>query len=482
MKYDIIIIGSGLGGLIAGAKLSKEGKKVFLIEQHSKPGGCATTFKRGDFVFEVGLHEMDYPAPSEMKSRIFTDLDVFKNVEFIKVPEFYHFDNNRVRVTIPHDPEAAAKKLILIFPDESSGINEWFRLLVTPRKKNKPEDQEPDKSVGEYLDSIISNDDLKLILMGNLGYFHDDPYALSLSYYAVAQGSYFLNGACFVKGGSQKLSTYLSEYIKSHGGEVLLGNLVTELSISDGCVTGISYRKKKIPDSEVLTANADHFICNGSIPGLKNILTEKYWGELEHDIAGEITGPSLLTIFLGFKRPPLEIGNKYYSAFIYDESIKTLSDIKNNNREDYSKRSFTFVDYTQIDSGLAPSGKGEGVICCMDYLEDWDKLDEIAYKSKKERVAEILTDRLEKYIPGIKDEIEYSEVGTPRTVKRYTLNTGGATHGFVNTPSRKPPEVLKSLQNLHFASAWGKTGGGFSGAIYGGYLTALSLLRKSRGN
>ena len=86
MKYDIIIIGSGLGGLIAGAKLTKEGKKVLLVEQHSKPGGCATTFKRGDFVFEVGLHEMDAPSPSEMKSRIFTDLDVFKNVEFIKVP------------------------------------------------------------------------------------------------------------------------------------------------------------------------------------------------------------------------------------------------------------------------------------------------------------------------------------------------------------------------------------------------------------
>jgi all-trans-retinol 13,14-reductase len=55
MKYDVVIIGAGLGGLTAGAKLAKEGKKVLLVEQHNHPGGCATTFRRGDFTLEVGL-------------------------------------------------------------------------------------------------------------------------------------------------------------------------------------------------------------------------------------------------------------------------------------------------------------------------------------------------------------------------------------------------------------------------------------------
>ena len=88
MIYDIIIIGAGLGGLTAGAKLAREGKKVLLIEQHNQPGGCATTFRKGDFTFEVGLHEMDGPSQRDMKNRIFNELGVFNNVEFIKVPEF----------------------------------------------------------------------------------------------------------------------------------------------------------------------------------------------------------------------------------------------------------------------------------------------------------------------------------------------------------------------------------------------------------
>ena len=97
MKYDIIIIGGGLGGLTAGAKLAREGKTVLLIEQHDKPGGCATTFKRGDFTLEVGLHEMDGPSPGDMKSKIFSELDVFGNIEFIRVPEFYHFASDHLK-------------------------------------------------------------------------------------------------------------------------------------------------------------------------------------------------------------------------------------------------------------------------------------------------------------------------------------------------------------------------------------------------
>ena len=88
MHYDVIIIGAGLGGLTAGAKLAREGRSVLLLEQHDRPGGCATTFKRRDFTMEVGLHEMDGLHTADMKNRIFADLGVFDRVEFLQVPEF----------------------------------------------------------------------------------------------------------------------------------------------------------------------------------------------------------------------------------------------------------------------------------------------------------------------------------------------------------------------------------------------------------
>lgn len=477
MKYDIIIIGAGLGGLTAGAKLSREGKKVLLIEQHDRPGGYATTFKRGDFTLEVGLHEMDGPSPGDIKTKIFNDLDVFKNVEFIRLPEFYRFINGRVDVIVPHDPGVAEERLSGLFPGDKEGIKAFFNQILKPKKKLAVNEQ-PDKSLGEFLDSIIKNEDLKLILLGNLAYFGDDPYSLSLTYYSVSQGSYFTGGASFIKGGSQKLSDYLAGFIKNHGGEVLLNHTVTGIKADDHKLTGVVFKRKKdrgVPETE---ATADEIIANNAIPNLAELLPEKYTAELKNELRNQMTGASLMSMYLGFSKPVRELGNLCYSTFIFDSTVKSQKDILNNNMADFTNRSFTFTDYSQIDSGLTPSGKSVGTICCVDYLRDWENLDRKEYLSWKERVASIFIERLEKLIPGIGNIIEYYEVGTPSTMKRYTLNPGGAVYGFAQTPSKKLFDTSKLPDNLHFASAWGKTGGGFSGAIYGGYLCAINILRK----
>jgi len=65
-------------------------------------------------------------------------------------------------------------------------------------------------------------------------------------------------------------------------------------------------------------------------------------------------------------------------------------------------------------------------------------------------------------------------------VKRYTLNTEGAVYGFAQVPGKRVIETSHLFDNLHFASAWGKTGGGFSGAIYGGFMCAYTILRKKK--
>jgi len=475
MKYDAVIIGAGLGGLTAGAKLAKEGRKVLLIEQHSQPGGCATTFRRGDFTLEVGLHEMDGPSARDMKSRIFTDLGVFDSVEFVRLPEFYRFLNGRISITVPHDAEAAASILTEAFPGEATGIRAYFDLLLAPRKKPSGSDS-PDMSLGEFLDSIIKNEDLKLILLGNLGYFHDDPYSLSLAYYSVAQGSYYTGGASFIRGGSQRLSDHLAEFIRNHGGEILFNHLVKGITIADGKATGVTFKRKHT--REMQHVFADVVIANNAMPNVAEMLPPEAGNELRAEYNGLRPGASLLTLYFGFRRPLSELGHNYYSLFVYDDSVKGQADILKNNRDDFSVRSFTFVDYGQIDSGLAPGVKSVGAVCCIDYLADWESLGRKEYNDKKEQVARTFIERLENIIPGFKESVEYYEIGTPVTVKRYTLNPGGAVYGFAQTPAKKTVDTLESIDNLHFASAWGKTGGGFSGAIYGGYLCAINILRK----
>jgi phytoene dehydrogenase-like protein len=477
MKHDIIIIGAGLGGLTAGAKLAKEGKKVLVIEQHSVPGGYATTFRRRDFLFEVGLHEMYGPATGDMESRIFNDLEVFNTVSFIRIPEFYRFINGRNDVNIPHDPTVAAERLCSLFPGEIDGINAFFTHLLEPRKKATESDL-PDMSLGAFLDSIIRNDDLKLILLGNLGYYHDDPYSLSLAYYTAAQGSYFTGGASFIKGGSQQLSDYLMGYIRNHGGEVLLNHIVSGIITESKKAAGVLYKRKSSAATDVLEALADEIIANAAMPNVATLLPTEYGEVLKNELQYQKTGASLLTIYLGFSKPLRELGYHSYSTFIYDSAVESPHDILNNNRDDFARRNFTFVDYSQVDSALAPAGKGVGVICCIDYLDNWENLDRKAYLARKQQVALTFIQRLEQVIPGVSGIVEYQDVATPTTLKRYTLNPEGAVYGFAQSPLRKAIDTSALPDNLHFASAWGKTGGGFSGVIYSGYLCALSILRK----
>lgn len=505
MDYEAIIIGAGLGGLTAGAKLTKSGKKVLLLEQHYVPGGCATTFKRKDFTIEVGLHELDGFNENGFKSKIFKEFGVFDHVDFIRLPEFYKTVWKNKSFVVADGLKEAKADLIKEFPQEEQGIVQYFNFItglsteigMLPKGKFEkivkgalfpiyfPKLVKSTRfTVGEYLDSIIKDDRLKLILLSNVTYYHDDPYSLSLFYFAAGQASYYQDGGYFIKGGSQKLSDYLMKYIQENGGEVKLSSKVDKIVMEQGKAVGVQYRSKK--DEDFTIAHAKAIIANTAVPNLTDgLLPESESGSLSKQIKDMKKGPSILTIYFGFSKKPKEIGNEQYSTFVLDDSVNSPKDIFANNKVSFDKRSFVFVDYGMIDSGLAPEGKAVGAICTMDYYEDWENLDKEAYRQKKKEIKEILIERLNKQIPGIKDIIEYSELSTAKTIERYTLNPQGSPYGYAQTLDQSARKRLRSrsiIPGLYYASAWASPGGGFSGAIYAGYMGALAVIKDLKKN
>lgn len=479
MDYDVIVIGAGLGGLTAGAKLAVEGQKVLVLEQHDRPGGCATTFRRREYTMEVGLHEMDGLHPEDTKTRIFRDLGIFDRVTFLELPEFYRFYNVRNDLVMPHDPVRASDMLKHAFPGEEKGIDAYFHHLLNSRKVMVQHRGQPEKSIGVFLDEIITNDDLKLVLLGNLAYFHDDPYSLSWLYYLNAQGSYFRGRANFIRGGSQQLSNALADIITARGGEVKMNSLVVSVDYKGGLPSGVTYREVRGKSQGTHSVTAGELIVNAAVPTLATELLSPSDGKkLTEHMAGNHIGASLLTVYFGFKKPLRELGNSHYSTFVFDPSVNFQQDILENNHADFGKRSFTLVDYSQVDAGLAPEGKGVGAVCCVDYPEEWEHLDKEEYQRLKGDVADTFMERCELLIPGFMDAVDYAEVGTSLTVERFTRNPRGAVYGFAQHPG-KPVDYLSALpEHVHIASAWGKYGGGFSGAILSGYQTALELLRR----
>lgn len=499
MRYNTVIIGGGLAGLTAAATLSKFGKKVLLLEQHYKPGGCATSFKRGDFMIEVGLHEMSGLVENGSLPRIFDMLDVNKEVGLLKVPEFYAVHSNNETFVFPHGFDAATKALLKKYPDEEKGIKRFMKLIAGIRKEAMNLPRSPLKrklvyplmpllypnlveasrhTVGTWLDKYITNEKAKLDLIAHIVYWGDDPYTLSMFYFGLPFSGFVENGGHFVKGGSQQLSNHLAAYTEKKGGQVLLGKKVEKIVTQNGRATGVTFRDSFNENLEPVTISCDNVVANCAIPLVPAMLDEPHATLLQQKIKAKTHSCSLLCIYLGFNTELGDLGIKHYSNYMPGVGVKSMKDVKPNHLGDWSKRSFIFVDYGQVDAQLAPPNKSAGVICTVDYLKDWENLNNDDYKAKKEEVAQTLLERLEKQFPGIRDTIEYYEVATPKTVQHYTSNPSGSVYGFAQTLEQCGTKRFRNnflIPNVYFASAWAFPGGGFEGSISGGFLAALQM-------
>ncbi len=499
MKYNTIVIGGGLAGLTAGATLSKFGKKVLLLEQHHKPGGCATTFKRKDFIIEVGLHEMSGLNETGTIKEIFKMLEVDQHVQFEKVPEFYAVLSDKGDFVFPHGFEEATKALIDRYPEDEKGIKRFIKLIAGIRKEGTSLPRTPLKrkliyplmpllypnlveasrhTVGSWLDKYITNENAKLDLTAHIGYWGDDPYTLSMFYFGMPFSGFIENGGHFIKGGSQQLSNHLAAYIEKQGGSVLLGKKAQKIITNNGRVTGVTFRDSFNKSLESVTIPCDNVVANCAIPLVPELLDEPHASTLRQKISSQKISCSLLSLYLGFKTDVKAFGVKYYSNFIQGDDVKTLKDVHPNQLGDWSKRGFIFVDYGKIDAQLAPPGKSVGSICGVDYLKDWQGLNKEEYKAKKEEVTEVLLQRLEKQFPGIRDSIEYAELATPKTMQRFTLNPQGTPYGFTQSKEQAGTKRFRNnflIPNLYFASAWAFPGGGFEGSIMAGFLAALQM-------
>ena len=468
---NITILGAGLGGLTAGALLAKKGHKVTILEQHTMVGGCATVFKRkGGFSCEVGLHEMDGVYTNPHIVQIFKELGVYEAIEFLKAPEFFETHTQNGSFLMPDGVENAEDVLIEKFPHETKGIERYFKTIKQiysslEKLQNaswyhyalfpflfwdilfyKP------KSVSDILNRLINDDELKQLLNSNVGYYNDTPDSLSFLLHAVAQYSYYSGGGYFIKGGSGNLSEYLAQVVRDNSGEV-----ITKANVVRCSKNYVEYTHKK--ENKQITS--DIIISNIS-PQQSYALYGIEYNETKP------LGDALLSIYLGFSQNLKDVyGKRAYSNFILGE--------------DASEKTLTFVDYSQIDSGLTKDAhKSFGHITLIDNIEEWKNLSEQEYKDKKEDILKSALQRLEKYYPNIIDLVEYTEVGTAKTVERYIKTPNGTAYGFKPTPKeffRIAKVKSKKVDNLYFVGQW-VIAGGFSPSIVSGLLCCAKVIKR----
>ena len=499
--YPAVIIGAGLGGLVCGAYLAKQGIPVTLVEQHSVPGGYATSFDRagGKFNFEVSLHGTSIN--NNGAARILKDIGVLDKLELVELPEVYRLKTSKLDISVPQrDPEAYIQLLTEHFPGEAKGIRlfveemlgianevdalsrnrgKFFKLLFPlqyPKMWNVR-----NKTLADLMDDYIQNPELQHVLGALWGYYGLPPSQLSGFYYANATGSYLKNGSYYTKQRSQDLSDAIAEVIEDHGGTVLYDTQVEKILVKNGAVEGVA-----ISGGKTLSARA--VISNASVPvTMKKMLpSEAVPTDYVEKLEEYKPSISSFIVWLGLNQDLKGQINAFSTHVSSGQGPEAdyLSCLQGNIEE----QSFSVCIYDNLFDSYSVPGTSTLQLLVLCGYEPWRRFEEdykagnrTEYHKEKARWADILIGRAEKeVIPGLTSMIEVKEAASPLTNWSYTGNPGGAIYGYEQSMENAYMNRIKNkspVKGLYFASAWGNPGGGYAGVFRGGQSAFLALMK-----
>jgi phytoene dehydrogenase-like protein len=511
-RYDVVVIGAGLGGLTAGAILARAGRKVLVIERSNSVGGAASSYKSGDLFIEGSLQETSDPHdPRDPKHSALMRAGVIDAVKWIPAGALYEARGGPLDrpFVMPDNFDAARRALSDRFPDARDGIHQLLGEMerIASAMGTLAQGREALKNPGQALGALFKlrsairdwplslsqkldrvfggNERVKSALAANLSYFHDDPATLWWVYFAMAQGSYLLSGGRFVHGGSQRLSSALARAIRVAGGDVLLRRVVSAVALdSQGRAGAVTHTAKDGSDPQMVETS--RIVSNAAPATLSELMPSASAQKLTESYAGRTPSISLFALTLGLAKPPRELGISAYSTQLLPPWMKRLSDYAQGAvlmADEPGERMppMSIVDYAAIDSGL-PAPPYVLSVYGPDLLSNWDSSDMDAYREKRGRWQDAIVRYLSSEYPGLSNAVVASSFNTALSVRQYLNASAGAVYGFAptppssiwRTPVRSPRTVVSGL---YLASAYAGFGG-YTGVVQAGADCADMILRE----
>jgi phytoene dehydrogenase-like protein len=505
------VIGSGLGGLVAGARLATAGRSVLVLEKNGSLGGSAGTYKSGPLLVEASLHELDGLDEDDPKLPTLRELGLTESLDFVEVGDLYEVRSSLLGepFALPSEPERAIAAVSERFPAHARALPRYFRrmdairsfaalalrhqderlwwVLNGPRLPGRawPFLRHARSSLADVTTSLFGGDEaVKLALSANVQYFADDPARLWFPFYALGQGSYHAGGGHYVRGGSSRLVEALVERIRGRGGEVEAGRRATRVALSDGRVSAVEHEASGGDGEDRASDAAPVVLANTAPHNLVPLLPEDAARRIDERYSRRPLSLSLWTIGIGFDRRPSEFGVRSFSTWIFPEWLRSLGEQRQSadllaappgERVPH----FIFADYSLIDSGL-PGPPHVGSIGGLDRISVWEGLTRDEDRERRRLWTQRIVEALDHEFPGIAGSVVHADMTTALSISRYLGTPEGCIYGFAPEPPRisffKPGTPIKGL---YLASAW--TGlGGYSGAIVGGSQAARAVLRARR--
>lgn len=489
-QYDAIVIGSGIGGLVTATQLAAKGAKVLVLESYLIPGGSAGYFEREGYRFDVGA-SMIFGFGKKGTTNLLTKAlaAVNMSIETIADPVQIHYHlPDGLDLKVHRDYEQFLQELISHFPAEKAGIrcfyDECWQVfnclnsmdllsLEEPRYLTRVFFQHPLSCLGlvKYLPQNAGDVARKYIKDPKLLKFIDmECYCWSVvpadRTPMINAGMVFSDrhygGINYPRGGVGQIALKLVAGLEKAGGEIQYQARVNKIILDAGRAIGVKltngkeYYAKKIVSNATRWDTFEKLLPPESLPG-----SEKKWQKRYQK------SPSFLSLHLGVKADVLPSGSECHHILLEDwENME-------------AEQGTIFVSIpTLLDPSLAPPDHHIIHTFTPSWIDQWQKLPPQEYQQKKEAAAHRLIDRLKKLFPKLDTGLDYIEIGTARTHRRF-LNRIDGSYGPI--PRRKLLGLLgmpfnrTAIPNLYCVGDSTFPGQGLNAVAFSGFACSHLL-------
>ncbi|MCK4648286.1 NAD(P)/FAD-dependent oxidoreductase, partial [bacterium] len=460
-KYDVIVIGAGIGGLACASLLAKAGLGVLIVEQASRPGGYVGSFKRKGFTFDCAAHFVTGCHKDGVIGKLLRELEIEKEIEFIKVeaPTRFIFPDFEFSFSL-NDLDDGERIIKERFPKEAKNLDRYKGILdkigqdIIKLSSSFPVWKLPffpmlfpslikyrNYTVKKLMDECFTDEKLKTIL--SISPVTVPPSKASLLMAAVLKAESQKAGVYYPRGGMQSFADVLVKGLRKYKGELLLNTLVTKILIDRGRVQGVKLADGRRIKATYVISNASLVQTFYELVG-KEQLVKRFIKKIDK----KELSLSCFILYLGIDMDLKSLGlNSYTSVYPTYDTERQYALWKAGEMPE--KFSFIMNISSLLDPMTAPKGMHALTITTASsyrYCKNWGTRDggKVEYRRLKENIMERIIEKAEKIIPGLSSHIIYREAATPITLERHTLNTQGAMYGLAATPKQIGPGRFKN--------------------------------------